>query len=193
MPPLLDGPMTALVAADSDAAPGFRERLDRTIAGDMTALGELFAEHGPAVYRAAYRLTRSRADAEDITQELFVKLAGSLRGFTGTALNFPGWIRRVAVRQALMHMRGGRRRREVSEDQLDRLFAAPDSAVDRLSIASALMRLPADHRAVFVLKEVEGYDHAEIAELLNISVGNSEVRLHRARRQLRELLGGSRG
>ena len=65
----------------------------------MAALGELFTLHGDLVYRAALRLTGSRADAEDVTQELFVRLPGAVRGFTGTAANFPGWIRRVAVRR----------------------------------------------------------------------------------------------
>jgi RNA polymerase sigma-70 factor (ECF subfamily) len=71
-------------------------------------------------------------------------------------------------------------------------MARTDHALERMSIDSALDRLSDDHRTVFLLKEVEGYDHAEIAELLGISTANSEVRLHRARRQLRDLLRGSR-
>ena len=158
----------------------------------MPALGEVFAEYGDLVYRAALRLTGSRADAEDVTQEVFVRLSDALRGFTGTAGNFPGWLRRVAVRQALVHLRGSRRRREVSVESVSALTMRADAALERLSIDAALARLPDDHRTVFLLKEVEGYDHAEIAELLGISTANSEVRLHRARRQLRELLRGSR-
>ena len=158
----------------------------------MPALGELFAEYGDVVYRAALRLTGSRPDAEDITQDVFTRLPGALRGFTGTAGNFPAWLRRVAVRQALMHLRGGRRRREVSVESVSALTMRADAALERLSIDAALSMLSEDHRTVFLLKEVEGYDHAEIAELLGISTANSEVRLHRARRQLRELLRGSR-
>lgn len=180
------------MTAEPEPAIAFRTRLERVQANDMIALGELFTEFGDLVYRAALRLTGSRSDAEDVTQEVFVRLPGALRGFTGTAASFPAWIRRVAVRQALMQLRGGRRRREVSVDGVASLMARTDNALDRMSIDSALDRLSDDHRTVFLLKEVEGYDHAEIAELLGISTANSEVRLHRARRQLRELLRGSR-
>jgi RNA polymerase sigma-70 factor (ECF subfamily) len=72
------------------------------------------------------------------------------------------------------------------------LLAPSDGTLERMTIEVALERLSDDHRTVFLLKEVEGYDHAEIAELLGISIANSEIRLHRARRQLRELLRGSR-
>jgi len=180
------------VTTDTADGLAFRSRLERVQANDMTALGELFAEHGDMVYRAALRLTGSRADAEDVTQELFVRLPGAVRGFTGTAANFPGWLRRVAVRQALMHLRGGRRRREVSVASVSALTMPADGALERLTIDAALAQLSDEHRTVFLLKEVEGYDHAEIAELLGISTANSEVRLHRARRQLRDLLRGSR-
>jgi len=113
-------------------------------------------------------------------------------GFAGTVEQFPGWLRRIAVREALMRLRRGRRRNEVSAESIVALISRPDDVLARLSIDSALARLSVEHRTVFLLKEVEGYDHAEIAELLGISVANSEVRLHRARRQLRELLRDSR-
>ncbi|MES2179525.1 MAG: sigma-70 family RNA polymerase sigma factor [Gemmatimonadota bacterium] len=192
MPPttiaVQSGPMTV----DDEPPQLFRARLDRVQANDMTALGELFAKHGDLVYRTALRLTGHRADAEDVTQDLFLRLSGAIDGFTGAAASFPGWIRKVAVRQALMHLRSGRRRREVSVDSVAGLFATGDGTPERLTIDAALGTLSAEHRTVFLLKEVEGYDHAEIAELLGISRANSEVRLHRARRELRELLRGSR-
>lgn len=158
----------------------------------MAALGELYAAYGDSCYRAALRLTGSAADAEDVTQEVFVRLPDAVRGFTGPLEHFPGWIRRVAVRQALMRLRGTRRRQEVSVDAVASLVATADDAATRLTIDAALARLPDEHRTVFLLKEVEGYQHAEIGELLGISTANSEVRLHRARRQLRDLLRGSR-
>src|SRR5471032_854728 len=137
-----------------------RQRLDRAEAGDVAALGELFLEFGDLVYRTALRFTDNRADAEDVTQELFVRLAGALGGFTGGADAFAGWIRRVAVRQALMQLRAGRRRREVGVGDVATLLAPPDTPLERLSIETALARLSAEHRTVFLLKEVEGYDHA---------------------------------
>lgn len=177
---------------DASPGPDLRERLSRVEQGDRDALGELFASHGDLVFRAAWRLTGNRADAEDVTQEVFVRLPAALSGFAGASSQFPAWLRRVAVRQALMHLRHGRRRREVDVDGIASLLAPAEGVVERLTVEQALQRLSDEHRTVFLLKEVEGYDHAEIAELLGLTVANSEVRLHRARRQLRELLRGSR-
>lgn len=176
---------------EPDAARELHERLGSVEAGDTAALGELFAEFGDLVYRAALRLTANAADAEDVTQDVFLRLRGAVSGFAGPAESFQGWLRRVAVRQALMHLRRGRRRREVSVEGVASLMASSTGILERLTIETALARLSDEHRTVFLLKEVEGYGHAEIAELLGISIANSEVRLHRARRQLRDLLRGS--
>jgi RNA polymerase sigma-70 factor (ECF subfamily) len=168
------------------------ERLALARDGDRGALGELFVYFGDCVHRSALRLTGNTADAEDVTQDVFLRLPRALAGFTGTSDLFEAWIRRVAVRQALMHLRSGRRRRVVTVDGVANLFAVSDDTVGRLTIDAALQRLSDEHRLVFLLKEVEGYEHREIAELLDITVANSEVRLHRARRELRVLLRGSR-
>jgi len=191
MPPLSRGSAAPAVVVDDEPA-AFRVRIGRVVAGDVEALGELFVRYGDLVHRTAYRLTSSRADADDVTQELFVRLPLALQGFTGGISTFSAWIRRVAVRQSLMLLRAGRRRGEVSVDGVASLVAAGDQVVERLTIEHALARLSDEHRTVFLLKEVEGFAHSEIAELLGISVANSEVRLHRARRELRELLRGSR-
>jgi RNA polymerase sigma-70 factor (ECF subfamily) len=181
----------AKVEQEDDPALALRERIARASAGNREALGELFVEFGDMVFRSAYRLARSSDDAEDVTQDVFVRLPRALGGFAGTSENFGGWLRRIAVRQTLTHLRSGRRRREVTVEGVANLFAASDDAVNRLTIDAALARLSDEHRLVFLLKEVEGYEHREIAELLDISIPNSEVRLHRARRELRELLRGS--
>lgn len=191
----MNRPLQAAIAnveQEDDPALALRERIARASAGNREALGELFVEFGDMVFRSAYRLTRSSADAEDVTQDVFVRLPRALGGFAGTSENFGGWLRRIAVRQTLTHLRSGRRRREVTVEGVANLFAASDDAVNRLTIDAALARLSDEHRLVFLLKEVEGYEHREIAELLDISIPNSEVRLHRARRELRELLRGSR-
>lgn len=191
MPPLHDG-SAAVTISNAEDPLVFRTRLDRVVAGDVSALGELFVSHGDLVFRTARRLTGSSADAEDVVQDLFLRLPHALEGFTGGVSSFAAWIRRVAVRQALMQLRAGRRRGEVSVDAIAMLVAPAEDVAGRLSIVDALARLSDEHRAVFLLKEVEGFAHSEIAEILNISVANSEIRLHRARRQLRDLLRGSR-
>lgn len=182
----------AAAEQDDEQAEVLRDRIVRAHAGDREALGELFVEYGDMVHRTAYRLAGCAADAADITQDVFLRLARALGGFTGTCEQFEGWLRRVVVRQALTHLRSDRRRREVTVEGIANLFSASDDVVNRLTIDAAVARLSDEHRLVFLLKEVEGYDHREIAELLEISITNSEVRLHRARRELRELLRGSR-
>jgi RNA polymerase sigma-70 factor, ECF subfamily len=191
MRPPSDGTATTAVVLDDEPA-RLRHRLERVAAGDSAALGELFVEFGDLVFRAALRLLGRRADAEDVTQELFLRLPTAVRGFAGDASSFPGWIHRATVRQALMLMRSGRRRREVDVDDVASLLAPASDTLNRLTIEAALARLSPEHRTVFLLKEVEGFSHTEIAELVGISVSNSEVRLHRARRELRDMLRGSR-
>lgn len=192
MPPLGARDTTA-EASDIDApSPVRRQQLDALARGDIGPLAQLVAEFGDLVYGTVYRLTGNAADAEDATQEVFIRLPDVVAGFAGTVEQFPAWIRRIAVRAALMRLRSGRRRNEVSAESIAALVSRPDDVLARLTIEGALARLSVEHRTVFLLKEVEGYDHAEIAELLGISVANSEVRLHRARRQLRELLRDSR-
>ena len=187
-------PRNGIAAAESLAvtdALSLRERLDLTIAGDRASLGALFVLYGDMVYGVSRRYTNCSADAEDVTQDLFVRLPTALRGFIGATASFPAWLRRIAVRQSLVMLRSGRRRREVSIDGIASLVVRADHALDRMTIQSALTRLSDEHRTVFLLREVEGFDHREIADALGISVANSEVRLHRARRQLRDLLRGT--
>jgi len=164
----------------------------RTMDGDEAAFAELYHRHASAAYTAAYRLLGNAADAEDVAKELFLALPKTLAGYDPGRGALGGWLRRVAVRLALMRMRSVRRRRETDAGSVATLLARDDAALERLSIEAALARLSEEQRTVFLLKEVEGYEHGEIAALLDISVANSEVRLFRARQALRALLGGTR-
>ena len=164
----------------------------RVMRGERDALGELYAVFAPTVHAAAHRLLGERADAEDVTHELFVGLPRILAGWDAARGSLGPWLRRVSVRLALMRLRSGRRRREVDVGAVASLVARTDEPHDRLTMADALERLSDEQRVVFLLKEVEGYSHAEIAALLEISVRNSEVRLFRARQALRAFLGSCR-
>jgi RNA polymerase sigma-70 factor (ECF subfamily) len=163
--------------------------IDRARRGEMDALAQLFREHAPAVHRVAFFLTASADDAEDVVQDVFIGLPEALRGLSD-ASSFPAWLRRVAARTALMRMRTEKRRRQSSVNDADTVAAPARSDADRMSIESAIALLPEELREVFVLKEMEGYAHAEIAGMLEITAGNSEVRLFRARQRLRAILGG---
>jgi RNA polymerase sigma-70 factor, ECF subfamily len=157
--------------------------------GSTQALGELFAPHGRAVHATAYRLTGSVQDAEDVLQDVFVMLPDALQGYDERGRFIP-WLKRVATLTALMRVRGRSRRREAGADELELMptRAAPDP-VDRLAARRALEALPDGLRTVWVLKEVEGYSHAEIGEMLGITSGNSAARLFRAWKLLRAALG----
>ena len=192
MPPLAKRRPPPDPSGATSTAENRQVQLKAIAGGDRDALACVVAELGDLVYGTVLRLTASRADAEDLTQEVFIGLAQTVSGFTGTTEQFPAWLRRIAVRAALMRIRSGRRRREVDVDSAATLESRFDDVVARVTLEAALAQLSQEHRAVFLLKEVEGYCHAEIAELLGISVANSEVRLHRARRQLRDLLRDSR-
>ena len=175
-----------------DQARGEAALVRRAMRGDRDALGELYSAFAPTIHAAAHRLLGERSDAEDLTHELFVRLPQILTGWDATRGSLGPWMRRVAVRMALMRLRSGRRRREVDVGAVAGLLARSEEPHDRLTMADALERLSEEQRVVFLLKEVEGYSHTEIATLLEISVRNSEVRLFRARQALRAFLGSRR-
>jgi RNA polymerase sigma-70 factor (ECF subfamily) len=171
--------------------------LDRVRAGDGEALATLFRQHGERAYATAYRLTGSTDDARDMVQDAWVALPEAVATYAGRG-SFDGWLHTFVVRVALMRLRSARRRREVALPDDDGAMPAapradaPDAVLDRMAIEQALAALPEHLRVVFVLREVEGYAHAEIAELLGLRKGTSEVHLFRARQRLRALLRGSR-
>lgn len=151
------------------------------------ALERLYREFAPALYRLAYRLTSSREDAEDTVHDVFVGLPETLRGYKEQG-RLGAWLRRVTARVALMRLRSGRRRREVMLHGDVPLAAAPPGGPDAAGLHTALAALPDSLRHVVVLKEIEGYSHGEIADMLGISRVASRVRLMRALRQLRAML-----
>jgi len=167
--------------------------VERLRSGDLEALDALFHRHARALLGVAYRLTGSSAEAEDIVQDLFVGLPVALRRYAEQGA-LGAWLRTVTVRLALDRMRRRERRREVPLDSTAERTAGDSSAAGameaRWELERALATLPDTLRIVFMLKEVEGYSHAEIGRLLGIRTGTSEVRLHRAIKALRGALGG---
>ncbi len=163
----------------------------RTRSGDAEALAEMFRRYADQVYQVAVRLTKSAPDAEDVTQNVFVGLPEALNGYDGAG-GLGAWVRRVATRAALLHLRQDRRKAKWERRaMLDRSPTSdPDQVEARMTLEWALNRMPDDWRVVYVLKEIEGYSHDEIADMLGISVGASSVRLHRARAFLRDRLEG---
>ena len=171
--------------------PSEAKLIDDVRTGDTAALAALYAAHAQPLFAVAWRLTGSRADAEDVLHDVFVGLPEALRRYVERG-SFAAWLRTVTARTALMRMRASRRRREVDVEQAgDRpVPTREDAAEARADVQRAVAELPDSLRAVVVLKEMEGYTHAEIGALLGITPGASEVRLCRALRRLRERLEG---
>jgi RNA polymerase sigma-70 factor (ECF subfamily) len=172
----------------------------RAQAGDSDAFADLFNRHKGRVYALCLRMTKNTAEAEDLTQEAFLHMFRRLAAFRlDSALST--WLYRVTINTILMHFRK-KSLRQVSidepiggEDQGQpriREFPSSDArlvgCVDRVALDRALDELPNGSREIFVLHEVEGYQHHEIAEFLGCSVGNSKSQLHKARQRIRELL-----
>ncbi len=167
----------------------------RAAQGDMQAFEELFRLHHRLVYSLSLRMTKDVAEAEDVTQEVFVLLFRKIGGFRGESA-FTTWLHRMTVNQVLMHFRKKSTRSELITDegetpvQIVRGTENPGSmsAVDRIALERALVQLPLGYRTVFVLHDIEGYEHYEIAKMLGIAEGTSKSQLHKARLKLRQLI-----
>jgi len=158
--------------------------------GEGEALAALYREHGVAAFRLAYHLTGTREDAEDVVHDVFVGLPEALRRYEERG-RLESWLKRVVARVALMRLRQRGRRREVSLEAVAD-HQSPEAASDRTTLHDAVAALPDPLRAVLVLKEIEGYSHAEVGALLGISAGASRARLLRAITRLRRTLGEDR-
>ena len=168
--------------------------LVRTAAhGGMMALGTLYERHHRQVYSVCLRMTNNSAEAEDLTQEVFIHLVRKLASFRGES-QFSSWLYRLTVNVVLMHFRRVRVRREqLFDDFENQVPARPRQSAgaqitDRIALNSALAKLSNGCRKVFVLFDVEGYSHDEIAQLLGCTTGTTKSQLHNARLKLRRLL-----
>jgi RNA polymerase sigma-70 factor (ECF subfamily) len=166
--------------------------------GAISCMADLYERHNRRVFALCLRMTGNVCEAEDLTQEIFIQLLRKVGSFRGEG-QFTTWLYRLTTNQVLMHMRSSIRRKESPSllDDLAHTCVVKQSfgrqLADRVTINSALRKLPSGYRAVFVKYDVEGYNHHEIAGLFGCSVGTSKSQLHKARRKLRKLLGMRRG
>ncbi len=178
---------------DSDA-----HLVRRAQQGDSDAFAALFQRHKTRIYSVCLRMTNNTAEAEDLTQDAFLQVFRKLSTFHGDSA-LSTWLYRIAVNTVLMHFRK-KALRQISLDEpysqdaktVRREYGNRDDrlagSVDRIALARAIAELPVGYRTIFLLHEVEGYEHQEIAELLNCSVGNSKSQLHKAKLRIREVL-----
>lgn len=159
--------------------------------GDLPAFERLYRENVRKVFGLCFRLSQDASLAEELTQEVFVKAWRKLSTFRGDSA-FSSWLYPMAVNVALSERRSRRRRdaRIVPVEEPERMEPTPGTPKPEagFDLERALATLPPGARAVFVLHDVEGRTHEEIAALLNLAAGTSKAQLHRARRLLREAL-----
>ena len=170
--------------------------------GAIAAIGDLYDRHSRRVYSLCFRMTRNAADAEDLTQEIFIQLFRKIGSFRGES-QFTTWLHRFTVNQVLMYFRRVTARKEMIAEDIEAEISIPHQhensarprVVDKIALDIALSRLPPGYRLVFVLYDIEGYSHVEIASMLGCAVGTSKSQLHKARMKLRRLLkpDGSKG
>ena len=180
---------------DSDQA----EILARVRNGDHHAFAQLYSIHKKHVYSLCLRIAGSVEEAEDLTQEAFLQIHRKIHTFRAESA-LSTWIHRLTVNVVLMHLRKkglqlnslDEMMEPTSDQRAGRNLGARDialsGAIDRLTLQRAIDDLPTGYRLIFVLHDVEGFDHNEIASLLDCSVGNSKSQLHKARLKLRRFL-----
>lgn len=163
--------------------------------GDMKAFEMLYERHHRRVYSLCLRMVANSTEAEDLAQEVFIQLFRKVGSFRGESA-FTTWLHRLTVNHVLMHFRkkGVKYEKTTEEGEIGEIQDILQSVserprfVDRIALDKAIAELPPGYRTVFVLHDVEGFEHEEVAGLLGVSVGTSKSQLHKARMRLRELL-----
>ena len=174
----------------------------RARAGDAEAFKYLYDSHRNHVYSVCMRMLKNSADAEDFTQQAFLQVFRKLGTFRGES-RFSTWLHRVAVNTVLMHLLR-RKRKETNARTLEGPDASynessePGAAdismlgvIDRINLLRAIRRLPAGYRRLFLMHDVLGLKHSEIAQRLGCSRGCSKSQVHKARKRIRDLLRGT--
>lgn len=192
---------TDLIPAQKDAKNHSAEHnlVQRAQQGDEQAFASLFELHKKRVYSVCLLMTKDVAEAEDLTQEAFLQVFRTIGTFRGEAA-FSTWLYRIAVNTVLMKLRRQKSRAVLSLNEpvcaespslshdIGRRDPRLTGAVDRIALLRAIESLPEGCRTVFALHEIEGYQHHEIARLLQCSIGNSKSQLHKAKLKMRDLL-----
>jgi len=194
-----------LTTPKKEILPGMSEAdaIRRAQQGDSDSFEALYTFHKRRVYSLCLRMTGNTAEAEDLTQEAFLQLYRKIATFRGESA-FSTWLHRLSVNVVLMHLRkkglpevslqetlepadeDGPRKDIGSHDQV------LDGSLDRVNLQRAVETLPPGYRIIFVLHDIEGYEHNEIAERMGCSIGNSKSQLHKARMKLRDVLKNNR-
>jgi RNA polymerase sigma-70 factor (ECF subfamily) len=180
--------------------PSEAEIVRRVREGDQTVFEHLYRAHSKRVFAVCLRIVGDPAEAEDLTQEVFLLLFRKIHTFRGDSA-FSTWLHRLTVNLVLMNLRKrpapvipieatpGSDEGSASQGvEVGGLDLSLEGSLDRINLARCIAQLPAGFRTMFVLHDIQGYEHHEIAKILGRSVGDSKSQLHKARKRLRELL-----
>lgn len=171
------------------------ELVERCREGNAEAFEELYRQHAGRLYNLAFRMTGTAEEAEDLLQDVFLHAHRKLGSFRGES-SLGTWLYRLGMNQCLDYLRGRQVKMGRATDSLDDAAAAEPAArspavptaISRLDLDRAIAKLPEGCRAVFLLHDVEGFDHGEVAAVLGISEGTSKSQVHKARMKLRAIL-----
>lgn len=188
-------PVVAVPAKELDPSSSDLDLCRLAAEGDLSAFELIYQRYNRRTYSLCLRMTASQTEAEDLTQEVFIQLFRKIGSFRGDSA-FSTWLHRLTVNQVLMHFR----RRSVKNEKTSEDGEMPEQTVvgsanpnkmqvvDRIALKKAISELPRGYKNVFVLHDIEGFEHEEVARRLGISVGTSKSQLHKARLKLRGLL-----
>ena len=168
------------------------ELAQRCRAGDDAAFEELYRRYAARLFNLAWRMAGSSDAAEDLLQEIFLAVHRKLGGFRGES-SLGTWLYRLAVNHCLDYLRGRQVKMSRSTASFDDTLPEPAAAgrvtvVAKLDLERAIGHLPEGCRAAFLLHDVEGFEHREVAKILGISEGTSKSQVHKARMRLRAML-----
>ena len=190
-----DNKKSAALKAKVSSASSDYELTQLAAGGNMTAFEEIYNRHHRRVYSICLRMLQNATEAEDLTQDVFIQLHRKIGSFRGDSA-FTTWLHRLTVNQVLMHFRKRNVKFEKTTEEGEtpvQIVGGTENPrkmpiVDKIAIENAIELLPPGYRNVFVLHDVEGYEHEEVAKILGCSVGTSKSQLHKARLKLRKLL-----
>ncbi len=179
----------------SEIGTGDRELAAKCLAGDREAFEGLYRQHANRLYNLVYRMA-GRSEADDLLQDVFLQAYRKMGSYKGES-SLGTWLYRLATNLCLDHLRSRQGRMAGMTDSLEDEDAAPAASPERpaeahaarMDLEMAIETLPPSYRAAFVLHDVEGYQHDEVARLLGIAEGSSKSLLHKARLRLRAALG----
>jgi RNA polymerase sigma-70 factor (ECF subfamily) len=171
------------------------ELVKKSAQGNIAAFEQIYLRHHRRIYSLCLRMMANPVEAEDMMQEVFIQLYRKIGSFRGDS-QFTTWLHRLTVNQVLMYFR----RKNVKIEKMTEDEEFPEQVilgtenprkmqiVDKIAIDEAIEQLPTGYRTIFVLHDVEGFEHEEISKMLGLSVGTSKSQLHKARLKMRKLL-----